>query len=292
MHSLLAIPSILALLTQAPEPRRTDGAIEIKGALVKLIAQVEVPAQEAGVLTAIDAKEGQTVEVGGLLARIDDDNVRVKRDQAELERKLATIEAENEAELQAATREVAVAEADLKRAQRSKERRADSVSPAEMDHLELTVTLAQLKVQRAKHAREQALVRKQLRDKDVEQADTGVKRRRIASPLAGVVVEVYRRVGEWVEPGDKVVRVVRLDSLRVEGFLDVQQARQTPVGAPVVLRVETPGAPEQRFPGQIVFVSPEVDPVNRQTRVWAEIENRGRQLYPGLRATLAIAPRP
>jgi hypothetical protein len=37
-----------------------------------------------------------------------------------------------------------------------------------------------------------------------------------------------------------------------------------------------------------VFVSPEVNPVNGQVRVWAEVENRGLLLRPGLQAALTI----
>ncbi len=42
----------------------------------------------------------------------------------------------------------------------------------------------------------------------------------------------------------------------------------------------------------MVFVSPEVDPVNGQARIWAEVENRGGELRPGLHGKLSIAPQP
>jgi multidrug efflux pump subunit AcrA (membrane-fusion protein) len=41
-----------------------------------------------------------------------------------------------------------------------------------------------------------------------------------------------------------------------------------------------------------VFVSPEVDPVNGQVRVWAEVENRDGQLRPGVHGKLSIGPTP
>jgi multidrug efflux pump subunit AcrA (membrane-fusion protein) len=41
-----------------------------------------------------------------------------------------------------------------------------------------------------------------------------------------------------------------------------------------------------------VFVSPEVDPVNGQVRVLAEVDNPDGVLRPGLRATMTIGPRP
>ena len=42
--------------------------------------------------------------------------------------------------------------------------------------------------------------------------------------------------------------------------------------------------------GKIVFVSPEIDPVNAQVRVWAEVENPDLSLRPGLQAEMIIDP--
>ncbi len=45
------------------------------------------------------------------------------------------------------------------------------------------------------------------------------------------------------------------------------------------------------FAGHIVFVNPEIDPLNSQVRVWAEVENPDLKLRPGMQATLTIEPR-
>ena len=39
-----------------------------------------------------------------------------------------------------------------------------------------------------------------------------------------------------------------------------------------------------RFAGRVVFVHPQIDPVNGYVRVWAEIDNRQGSLSPGMRA--------
>ena len=40
--------------------------------------------------------------------------------------------------------------------------------------------------------------------------------------------------------------------------------------------------------GKVTFVSPEVDPVNHQVRVWAEVDNTELVLRPGLAAEMTI----
>ena len=85
-------------------------------------------------------------------------------------------------------------------------------------------------------------------------------------------------------------RIVRIDRLRVEAFLDANQVADGLLGRNVTLSVEFANRPRAEFAGKVVFVSPEVDPVNGQVRVWAEVENRGLLLRPGLHGSLKIEP--
>jgi macrolide-specific efflux system membrane fusion protein len=106
--------------------------------------------------------------------------------------------------------------------------------------------------------------------------------------LAGVVVQIKRHRGEWVEPGVAVIRILRVDRLRAEGFLDARHASPTLAGRSVTLAVNLAGQTPSKFPGKLVFISPEVNPVNGQVRVWAEIENPQLLLKPGLQGSLII----
>jgi macrolide-specific efflux system membrane fusion protein len=106
--------------------------------------------------------------------------------------------------------------------------------------------------------------------------------------LAGVVVQVRRRRGEWVQPGETVVRVLRIDRLRAEGFVRASDIEGDMTNAPVTLRVSLAGQP-QEFQGVVAFVAPEIDPVNGQVRVWAEFDNPDLLLRPGLKGSMSIA---
>ena len=117
-----------------------------------------------------------------------------------------------------------------------------------------------------------------------------MQRHTIAAPFRGVVVQVMRHRGEWVKPGDVVARILRLDRLRAEGFLKMQSSNEDLSGCPARVLVDLPAASGTEFPGKVVFVDLEIDPVNAQTRVWVEIENRGLQLRPGMRARVVLEP--
>ena len=69
--------------------------IEVDHALVTLIEQVEVPAREAGVLAAVEVREGQLVAAGDQLAHLDDTQPQLAKKRAEIEFDIARTEAEN-----------------------------------------------------------------------------------------------------------------------------------------------------------------------------------------------------
>jgi multidrug efflux pump subunit AcrA (membrane-fusion protein) len=113
-------------------------------------------------------------------------------------------------------------------------------------------------------------------------------RRQIVAPFDGVIVQVFVRLGEWVEPGQKALRIVNIDRLKAEGFLPATAADAKLLGAPVRLTLDLAGEDAAAFEGKVSFVSPEVDPITGQVRVWAEIENGAGRLRPGQPVRMVI----
>ena len=50
----------------------------------------------------------------------------------------------------------------------------------------------------------------------------------------------------------------------------------------------SPPAAAEEFVGRVTFIDVTVDPVTRETRVWAEVENRDNILRGGLMAEMVI----
>ncbi len=259
--------------------------------LINLLEQAEVPAREAGVLMSLDAQEGTPVKEGAVLARIDDTEAVFLQQRAKLELDIAVKNAANDLAVRTAEKTRDVAQAIYQRTNEGAQKFRNSISQTELDHLRLDADKAELALRQAQHEWEVAKVTAQLKQVEFEFAGRHVERRKITAPFGGVVVEVNRRRGEWVEPGNRVLRLVRLDRLRAEGFLDAQQARPELAGRRVTLTIDPSEKLPQPVTGKIVFVSPEVDPVNGQVRVLAEIENPSLTLRPGVRATMAIQAR-
>jgi macrolide-specific efflux system membrane fusion protein len=287
-RALCLLPTALCLLRSpvaADEPARP---VSIESAQVTLIDQVRVPAKEAGVLAALDVREGDTVKAGQLLGTVESDREQVDKEQAVLEFQMAEEKALNDVDVRMAQKTRDVAKNELHRGRESVERFQKSISQTEIDRLQLTADKSELEVEKAQRDQKLARLDRDLRAKQVDAATLEIDRRRIVAPIDGMVVAVLHKQGEWVNPGDPVLRILRLDKLRVEGFLNAEKVSSNLLGRPVKLTVELPDNRRETFDGKIVFVDPEIEPVTGQFRVWAEVRNRDLLLSPGRHGALEI----
>lgn len=287
MNTLIAVPLVCLAGVVGQQPPIGD-ALAVDSVLLTLIDQVEVPAQAEGALVALNVREGDQVTAGQELGRVDDLDARSSAKQFELEADVARREAENDLKVRFAHKNAEVAKAELRRAEESVKQFSRAVSGSEIDRLRLTAERTELEILQADHEFAVAKLNYGVKQNAYEFALEALSRRAIAAPIDGVVVQVNRHRGEWVKPGDAVLRIVRIDRLRAEGFLLHSNLAADPTGRRVTLTVDLPGKKQARYPGKVVFVSPEVNPVNGQVRFWAEIENQDGKLRPGIRGRLAI----
>ncbi len=262
--------------------------VRIPAVVVTLIDQVEIPAQEAGVLLKRVVPEGRVVEEGQLLAQMDDRDVKLVRGRAEADLEHARRVADNDLKIRFAQKAVEVAKAELKRALDSVEKFPKSVSQTELDRLQLLADKAALEVEQAQEEIAAAKIQQALKQHDLDRAKLQQERRRIVAPITGVVVQWKKNQGEWLEPGTPVVRVIRLHKLRAEGFAPAAALPLEAIGRSVTFTVDQPGQTAAKYAGELMFISPEIDPVNNQVRFWAEVDNTQLQLRPGQNGVLVI----
>ena len=259
--------------------------VTIESAVVKLLDEAELATQEPGLLTRLLVEEGQQVKQGDLLAVIDDRKAALEEATAEIELALAQTEAQNDVAIRFAEKAHEVARAELARSQESIAQFSKSVSQSQVDVEKLTVEKLLLEIEQARH--EQSINRLQVRSKEMKlrAAQLDRERRQLTAPIDGIVVEVRHTTGEWIEPGTVLVRLVNIDRVKVEGLVTAEQATALEPGTPAAAVATTSDAP---LSGRLQFVSPEIDPIKKQVRVWAEIDNSARRLRPGQAVALRI----
>jgi multidrug efflux pump subunit AcrA (membrane-fusion protein) len=245
----------------------------------------EVPAQQLGVLREIIADEGAIVAEGDVLAKLDARQAELDVAKAKLEAAQAAAKANNRVKVDYAEKSLDVAKAELKRSEESIAQFAKSISQSQLDVERLTVEKLTLERQQAEHELELDRLTLKLKAQELAAAELKREQHVVTAPFAGAVVLVRGRIGEWVEVGAPVLRLVAVDKLRAEGFLTVKNIGSDLVGREVIFRGESGSVAK----GRLRFVSPEMDAVSRQVRVWAELDNGDAKLRSGEQGTLEIA---
>ena len=258
-------------------------------ALISAIDTVDVPAREMGILKRIDVREGELVTAGQLLAELDATEAELGVRKAREELAIAQAHAKHELKLKVARLTHAVTEAELTRAVESNKKFADAVSATELDQLRLSRDKAEAEIDHAGYELSLAALSVNLKATELAAAEQVLERRRVFAPIAGKVVEVQRRPGEWTQPGEKLFRIVNSDRVRAECLLSAKEYPDDLTGTSVVATLPTKSR-ETRFEGRITFVDPEINAVSGQFRIWAEFSNSGHVLRPGHRITLTVPP--
>ncbi|MEO8495352.1 MAG: HlyD family efflux transporter periplasmic adaptor subunit [Planctomycetota bacterium] len=288
---LLVALAVSAPLLAADYPTSSNRAV-LSGCQVLLINDVDVPAEEAGRLLAVNAKEGDHVERDSIVAQINNEQALLSKVAAELERDAAQTRADDDIEVQYAIKSFELAETELQNDVEINRRQPGSVPATEIRRKQLDRTRAELQIGRSKLDLKVAQMTADVQNAAVQAADDSIQRRRIVAPFSGQVVQVYRQSNEWVNLGEPVLRVIQLDRLYVDGFISGKDYDVVDIAnRPVTVEVELARGRKDLFKGQVVFVNPTVQAGNRY-RVRAEVQNRQEKdqwlLNPGSTATMVI----
>jgi multidrug resistance efflux pump len=250
-------------------------------------------------LTELKFEEGDTVEMGHLLAVIDDTAARLAVELKLAEEKEAIINAANDVNLEDArnAEELATAEAEA-----FKDLRKEGAIPYwEMEKKRLEAKRAQLRIDLAVMQKKIAEVQMIAKRSERQLAEFDLTQRRITTPSTGFIEARIAQLGEWVQPGAPIATLIQMDRLRVEGDIDALSYRSmVRQGTPVKVVIENDVDPDKtiKIDGTLGYVSMEID-LNDRHRVWVEIQNEPIKddatgkvidwlIKPGMRASIKI----
>ncbi len=272
--------SCTAALAQYPQSVVVNGArVEPITAMravngdIRTTRQSLVAAQVDGFVVELELLEGDAVEAGQVIARLDPElsELDVARARAVVAANEGTV-AEYEALLEQAKR-------DLERFRAAD--RGGSMSATELDGAETTVrtreaelaqALADLASARAQLAREERM----LRDKTIR------------APFAGVVIRKHTELGEWVTPGDAIVDLVSVRELEAiievpEQFVGLLEVGGSPI------RISVPALGNKGEVGATIdAIVPLADELSRLFPVRLGVPNESGLLKPGMSLTAHV----
>ncbi|HLA83805.1 MAG TPA: HlyD family efflux transporter periplasmic adaptor subunit [Thermoguttaceae bacterium] len=268
------------------------GQIQIDNATVYFIEDARVPAQEEGVLRELFVGDGQPVAKDAVLAQVDDTLVKLQHNVANAELAVARRKSEDKISVIYAKRAADVYKKDYERMRDSNARLPGTVPQADIELARLKWDQYDLQAEKSEFDRVNAEYEMKVSEAKMAAAEEHIKRSQILAPWDGVVDRVVRFTGDWVKPGDPILRMIRMDKLRVTGEIDARQYRREDViGRPVTVQVELTKGVYQTFTGRITDGSHMIE-ANNAFHVWTEIDNprRGNDylLQPGMWAKMTI----
>ena len=166
---------------------------------------------------------------------------------------------------------------------------------ADDDRAQLRALQADLRLAELELARIEQLVKEKLvpqRDLDVaesslertraevENLDVAIGKKTIRAPFAGRLGIRKVNLGQFIEPGDPIVRLESLDRLYADFKLPQQSLPQVYVGQAVSIAVDA--WPGDSFRGEITAIEPAVDTGTRNLSLRAHIDNGDGRLRPGM----------
>jgi len=215
--------------------------------------RADLRAEVSAVVMSVFKENGQPVQRGDLLVRLDDTSIRDSLVSAQ-EAERAAAQAYDQAERQH---------------QRMKTLREQGMASAQqLEDAEIRRNTTQSDLSAAK-AR-------------VVSARQMLQRTEVRAPFDGIVADRKVSAGDTAQVGKELLKVIDPHSLRFEGLISSDAIQSVKVGQSVTFRVN--GYGKQDFAGKVKFVAPTANPTTRQVEVIVEIASDAPARLAGLYA--------
>jgi RND family efflux transporter MFP subunit len=261
---MLAAPLLLAQANQPALVRYTEARERQLRRRVTLLGTVEahntsvVASEVAGKVFDLPVEEGDGVEKGQVLARLNTQTV---------EYQLAAVEAE----LREAQARLKLAEANLARA-------TDLYESEIFAQQQLDSSASEYSAWKGRCEKLEA---------DIARIKNDIEEATIRAPFGGRVVQKETEIGEWVAEGGPVVEIVALNPLDVTVDVPERHYRNLRLGTRA--RVSFEALPNLEVRGQIVAIIPQANVEARTYPVKFQIRNRGGRIGVGMLAKVSFA---
>ncbi|MES3001086.1 MAG: efflux RND transporter periplasmic adaptor subunit [Pseudomonadota bacterium] len=215
--------------------------------------RADLRAEVSAVVLGVLKENGQAVQKGDLLVRLDDTSIR------------DGLSAAQEAE-RAATQAADQAERQFQRLKTLRESGMTSAQQMEDAEIRRNTTHSDLSAAKAR----------------VVQARQQLQRTEVRAPFEGIVAERKVSAGDTAQVGKELLKVMDPRSLRFEGLVSSDAIQSIKAGQSVSFRVNGYGA--QDFAGRVRLVAPTANPTTRQVEVLVDINGEAPARLAGLYA--------
>jgi multidrug efflux pump subunit AcrA (membrane-fusion protein) len=265
----IPIPSAQPIISDRPF---ADGAwLSFDKCPVFAVETLDLPSQEAGVIASIDIEENASVDANQVIGKLEGKVAELEKGVAGLQAQVAASEAIDESEIRLA--EAFVEEAQLQVEIFEETTAKGSTGAAELRQKQLALTQAKVRLTQTKSMKQQKELKSRLAQASLFLSQQKTDRLSFRSPISGTVTRIDHRPGEWVQAGATVFKIIRLNELRVDCFIDMEQVDPSKLIDLPVKIVSKRGSIESLFAGKITSYDPDVSSSGK-LRLHAVVQNQ------------------
>lgn len=246
--------------------RGTFRAIVSASGVVQPINRIEIKSKASGLIEEMQVEEGDFVKAGDLICRLDQTDVQAEVDQARAD--------------------LDIAQAELKMARNTYDRRQalfekNLISREELDETELGLAQAKGRLVRATTSLDQANVR--------------LSETVVTAPSDGVILKKFVEAGQIISSGinsvsggTAIAAIADMQHVYIEAGIDEIDVGKVRIGQKAIVGAEA--YPDMTFEGEIIRMAPEAKVEQNVTLfdVVIEVENRAGLLKSGMNASVEV----
>lgn len=263
--------------------------IQFDKCLVFAGESVEIPSQDSGSIASLMVQENESVSPNQVIAKLEGEIARLEKEATGLQARVALSEAQDTSEIRLA--QAFVEETKMQADQFEEMAAKGNVSPTEFRQRQLTAKQAEVRLIQSNTVKQQRELKSQLAQSAVVLSQQKLDRLTLRSPIAGIVARIDHRPGEWIQAGTTVVKIVRLDEVRVDCFINDEQIDRAGLIGKKVKVISRRGEKESLFSGRITSYDQEIN-ASGQIKVHTTVQNHKSgdhwQLLPGMTVSMQL----
>lgn len=254
--------------------------------------KVDIKAEVAGVIKNLSLEESKHVKKGDLLVGLDDEEYRLKYENAAANRLKYLSDylvekkyAEQEESTSADTEKIQKAKDDYDSARKLYSEGRISRSEFEKASSEYELAL----IEAGEKKEEILAATKNLTQAEitVKEAQLNLEKTMIRAPFSGIIYNIQVSPQEHVTAGQQLFTLVNIDRIHVQARVLESEISKMKVGREADLKFSA--YPGKVFKGIIKAISPVIDPQDRTCKVTIDVANPEEEIKPGMHADVEIA---
>ena len=254
--------------------------------------KIEIKTEVSGVIKNLNLEESKHVKKGDLLVEVDDEEYRLRYENAAANRLKYLSEYLVEKKF---SEQEASTSADMEKIQKANDdydnaRKLFSEGRISRSEFEKASSEYELALIEAGDKKEEILAAtKNLTQTEIQvkEAQLDLEKTKIRAPFSGIIYDIQVSPQEHITVGQELFTLVNIDRIQVQARVLESEISKMKVGREVDLKFSA--YPGKVFKGVVKAISPVINPEDRTCKVTIDVANPEEELKPGMHADVEIA---